>query len=195
MASTARGERRRAALVDAAAAILLVEGLEGVSHRAVAEKARVPLGATTYYFGTLDDLRRAARDRIVGRELARMERAVAKVRPRRRSSRATAAAVVDLLTPGGRADVVAWYERYVRSAREPLLREGARATNEAACRHVATVLDRSGWNVAVPAHIALALVDGCVVGALVEGVTIARVRAAARDALMVLLDLSAGAVR
>lgn len=191
MAATVRGERRRSALVDAAAALLLSDGLEGISHRAVADKARVPLGATTYYFATLDDLRRAAADRIAGRELDRMERAAAAVRPRRRSARTTAAAVVDLLTPGGRADVVAWYERYVRSAREPLLRERARAVNRAARRHVAAVLDRSGWTGAVPADIVLALVDGAVVGALVEGAAISRVRATARDALTTVLDLAA----
>ncbi|WP_243274331.1 TetR/AcrR family transcriptional regulator [Streptomyces albus subsp. chlorinus] len=40
--------------------ILLKDGIAGLSHRAVAREAGVPLGSTTYYFATLDDLLHAA---------------------------------------------------------------------------------------------------------------------------------------
>lgn len=51
-------EARRRAIVDAAAE-LLMEG-DDLTHRRVADRANVPLGATTYYFASLDDLREAA---------------------------------------------------------------------------------------------------------------------------------------
>lgn len=52
----ARGERRRAEIVAAAGEILLHEGFGAVGHRAVAARADVPLGATTYYFKSREDL-------------------------------------------------------------------------------------------------------------------------------------------
>ncbi|WP_222128518.1 TetR/AcrR family transcriptional regulator [Cellulosimicrobium sp. TH-20] len=53
-------EGRRRAIVDAAVAVILEVGLGHVTHRKVAERAAVPLGATTQYFASLDDLVLAA---------------------------------------------------------------------------------------------------------------------------------------
>ena len=186
--ATVRGERRRAALVEAAAAILLAHGLDGVSHRAVAERARAPLGATTYYFATLDDLRRAAVDLVVSRDLTRMERATAKVTKRRRSAQATARLVVDTLMPGSHPELVAWFERYLGAARQPVLRVGARAINRAAREHAATILNRSGWDAALPATVALAVVDGATLAALVEGAGATAARHAAQAALRTVME-------
>ncbi|WP_278263710.1 TetR family transcriptional regulator [Nocardia sp. AG03] len=58
-------ERRRREIIDAAVAIVLEEGSGAVTHRKVAARAEVPLGSTTQYFATLDDLRAAALDRLV----------------------------------------------------------------------------------------------------------------------------------
>ncbi|GAA2637136.1 TetR/AcrR family transcriptional regulator [Streptomyces axinellae] len=51
---------RRERIMAATERLLLEHGIAGVSHRAVAREARVPLGSTTYYFATLDDLLDAA---------------------------------------------------------------------------------------------------------------------------------------
>lgn len=51
-------ERKRV-IVEAAARLLLMEGMEGFTHRKVAALANVPLGSTTQYFATLDDLSEA----------------------------------------------------------------------------------------------------------------------------------------
>ncbi|NYV72786.1 TetR/AcrR family transcriptional regulator [Streptomyces sp. UH6] len=51
-------EARRRAIVQAAAELLMGSG--DLTHRQVAERAGVPLGATTYYFATLGELREAA---------------------------------------------------------------------------------------------------------------------------------------
>lgn len=190
--ATAKGERRRGELVRAAAQLLLSDGLAAVSHRAVAAVAGVPLGTTTYYFDTLDELRRVAVDSVVADELRRMSTAADDVRVRRRSPRATARLVVALVTPAGDNELLAWYERYVGSARQPLLADGARQTNIAARSHVNTVLERSGWAGIAPAGVVLATVDGAVLGSLAEGGTAGTARDAATAVLADLLDRLAG---
>ena len=52
-------EARRQAIEHAAAELLLKEGSQRLTHRRVAEKAQVPLGSTTQYFSSIDELRRA----------------------------------------------------------------------------------------------------------------------------------------
>ncbi|GAC67310.1 TetR/AcrR family transcriptional regulator [Gordonia soli] len=52
-------ERRRS-IVAAATELVRELGSAGLTHRLVAERAGVPLGATTQYFATLDDLRAEA---------------------------------------------------------------------------------------------------------------------------------------
>lgn len=50
------GKARREAILEATLAIIISDGIRGVRHRAVAEKAEVPLAATTYYFNDIFDL-------------------------------------------------------------------------------------------------------------------------------------------
>ncbi|ROR13689.1 TetR/AcrR family transcriptional regulator [Erwinia sp. JUb26] len=60
------GETRTAAkmkkkiIIDATLRVLRKQGINQCNHRAVAEEAGVPLGSTTYYFKSLDDLLEAA---------------------------------------------------------------------------------------------------------------------------------------
>lgn len=65
-----RGQERRDTIIDATLVILESEGLEGITHRRVAEAAAVPLAATTYYFASKDDLMQAAMGRLIAREAA-----------------------------------------------------------------------------------------------------------------------------
>lgn len=58
-------ERRRREIIAAAAEIVLEEGPDALTHRKVAARAGVPLGSTTQYFATLDDLRAAALTSLV----------------------------------------------------------------------------------------------------------------------------------
>lgn len=53
-------EGRRRAIVQAAAELIAGHGTKGITHRMVAAHAGVPLGSTTQYFASLDDLRAAA---------------------------------------------------------------------------------------------------------------------------------------
>ncbi|MEU4159730.1 TetR family transcriptional regulator [Actinoplanes sp. NPDC026670] len=49
-------EARKAALAAAAMEVVAENGVGRTTHRAVAARAGLPLGATTYYYPTLDDL-------------------------------------------------------------------------------------------------------------------------------------------
>src|SRR5690348_18303606 len=69
-ATTPKGERRRATLVEAAAELLAEGGFDAVRHRAVAERAGLPLASTTYYFDSLDALVTAAVELTSRQDLA-----------------------------------------------------------------------------------------------------------------------------
>ncbi|MFF8607204.1 TetR/AcrR family transcriptional regulator [Streptomyces sp. NPDC015346] len=60
-------QRRIEEIAAATERIIAQRGIEGLTHRAVAEEADVPLGATTYHFATKDDLITAALSRAVDR--------------------------------------------------------------------------------------------------------------------------------
>ncbi len=67
-------EARRAAIVTAAAELITEIGVDAITHRLVAARAGVPLGATTQYFATLDDLREAALALMVSHVETQMQR-------------------------------------------------------------------------------------------------------------------------
>jgi DNA-binding transcriptional regulator YbjK len=52
----ARGRASRAALIDAAVAVIGAHGVEAVTHRAVAARAGLSVGLVTYHFATRDAL-------------------------------------------------------------------------------------------------------------------------------------------
>lgn len=58
-------EARREAIIAATAELITEIGVDAVTHRMIAARAQVPLGATTQYFETLDDLRAAALQHLV----------------------------------------------------------------------------------------------------------------------------------
>jgi DNA-binding transcriptional regulator YbjK len=66
----AKGHLRRRELARAGARILRVSGIEALTHRAAAEQAGVPLGSTTYYFTSRDDLLEAAVEYATERSIA-----------------------------------------------------------------------------------------------------------------------------
>lgn len=173
-ATTPRGEARRDAMVDAAAGLLLAGGVTAVAHRAVATAAGVPLGSTTYYFRDRDDLLVAAVQRAGEVEAARARAAFERSRPRpgrpARSARPIARRLVDVVVGlarcGDPALVAALYERIVEAARIPAARAAARTWNGAIRAVVADLLADEGLT--VPPDVALALVDGSVVGWLLD---------------------------
>jgi TetR/AcrR family transcriptional regulator, regulator of biofilm formation and stress response len=53
-------EERRQRIIRAAHELIPAVGVQGLTHRLIADRAQVPLGSTTYYFATLADLVDAA---------------------------------------------------------------------------------------------------------------------------------------
>src|SRR5262245_49447260 len=53
---TAKGQRRREALLRAAVEVIAEKGYAGVTHRAVAERAGVPMATTSYFFSSIHEL-------------------------------------------------------------------------------------------------------------------------------------------
>lgn len=171
MAATAKGAARHEAIADAAADLVAAHGPDAVSHRAVATAAGVPLAATTYYFRDLGELLSVAVQRAGARELDEVGALVQALPRAHRSIRETAALLVDvLLGPRRRTDsqVQAYYERYLAAGRHPVLRPVLQADRARLEGLVQDVLDR-GDHRTVPLDRLIALVDGTVLSALVEG--------------------------
>src|ERR671923_680635 len=71
-----RGAARREAILRAAVAVVGEDGPDALTHRAVAERAGVPLSATTYYFTSKEDLFQEAVALAADEEAQRFEQLV-----------------------------------------------------------------------------------------------------------------------
>ena len=185
---TAKGERRRHELVTAAAELLRSGGFDAVRHRAVAEKAGLPLASTTYYFASLDDLVTAAVERHGRDGLA--------------EGRARLAAVADGPAPDGELSelfldqllgaesrengldaVLLRYEQLIGSGRRPYLAPLMRRLRTELDALLVAILARSGRELSAAAlRDLVSLIDGAVITALIEADP--DPRAAAREVLL-----------
>ncbi|MDD9207629.1 hypothetical protein PU560_14320 [Georgenia sp. 10Sc9-8] len=163
-----KGERRRASLVAAAAELILAEGPQSVTHRAVAARAGSSLSATTYYFADLPDLLGAAGELLMGRWADRAE-AVAE----RAEHAAGAAEVMDPVALLLEAvlprpeQVRGHYQQLVGAGVSPAVTRAYRSGRHRLDAAVGRLL-RAGGS-ACPPELAVAVVDGAVVTALSEG--------------------------
>jgi DNA-binding transcriptional regulator YbjK len=173
-ASTPKGERRRQALVGAAAALLVEGGFDAVRHRAVAERAELPLASTTYYFASLDELVAAAVEHYSRAELDRGRELLTALPDERRDLDSVIDLVLDQLLgpPAGARDAelgLLRYERLVATFRRPYLRPLMRTLGTELRVLLHEVFTRSGTPVdARRLEQLIALVDGAVVNALIE---------------------------
>ncbi|MGW9309199.1 TetR/AcrR family transcriptional regulator [Saccharomonospora azurea] len=169
-ASTPKGERRRAALVAAAAELLGEGGFDAVRHRAVAERAGLPLASTTYYFESLDELVCAATEHHGRQELEVGRAKLATLPTEDRRVDDVVELVLDLLLgpdPHYEA-VVGRYERLVGTGRRPHLRPLMRVLSAELRELLLEIFVRSGFDMdADRLERLIALVDGSVVNALV----------------------------
>jgi TetR/AcrR family transcriptional regulator, regulator of biofilm formation and stress response len=117
----ARGEARRRRLVDAALAVVARDGVAGLTHRAVAEEAGVPLASASYHFDGIDDLIVTALTRATD-DLA----ATLGADPEDRSLGRLARLLMDDVH-ANRALLLAEYELYLLAVRRPQLRPAALA--------------------------------------------------------------------
>ena len=174
-ATTPKGERRRAALVEAAAKLLVEGGFDAVRHRAVAERAGLPLASTTYYFDSLEELVAAAVEHHGQAELETGRRRLEELATRNRGVQATVDLVLEMLlgpeTDDPEADaeaVLLRYERLVATGRRPYLRPLMRTLSAQLNELLTEIFARSGTPVSeADLERLVALVDGAVVNALI----------------------------
>ena len=126
-AAAPRGATRRRALLDATVRVIGRGGVAAVDHRAVAAEAGVPLGSTTYYFESKDDMVARALEHVADREATRLraesESGALEVGPDLLPER-LADVVIDVWA-GDRVILLAQYELYLESARRSDLRPAA----------------------------------------------------------------------
>ncbi|MFC7532819.1 TetR/AcrR family transcriptional regulator [Actinoplanes sp. GCM10030250] len=113
-------EARRAALAAATMEVIAEAGVGRTTHRAVAAKAGLPLGATTYYFPTLDDLIAAGLRHAVAMLQADLEQWGERLRTAPDMPEALTGLVQEYL--GDRSQVRLEYELCMAAARDEALR-------------------------------------------------------------------------
>jgi DNA-binding transcriptional regulator YbjK len=121
----ARGDERRGQIASAVIEVIAEHGVRGVTHRRVAQAAGVPLGSTTYYFATLDDLLLAGLELAAERNLRQLEAIAPAIAAGVPLEQALAKLGAELISTG-RALYIAEYELYLASMRDPALQPTAR---------------------------------------------------------------------
>ena len=160
-----------------AAELVAEQGIAAVSHRAVAERAGLPLAATTYYFASLAELVEAAVVVAADGWLSAARAVVAGLPPVLDEDEAVARAVVMVVSgssggaeslDGGGLAVL--YDRYLEAGRHRHLQPAVTAYNERLDDLLDEVLVLGGLPVHPgTARALLALVDGAILRALAEG--------------------------
>lgn len=157
---TAKGERRRRAIVDATLRVIAREGVAGISHRGVAREAAVPPAAIAYYFSGIDDLLVATLLESVDTLVGELE----SLRERARGSgdlpTVVAQSLVRMLGEHRERTTVE-YELYLLAARRSALRPAARRWIEVAAGYI------PGRGDPVAVRALLAAVDGLLVQGLI----------------------------
>jgi DNA-binding transcriptional regulator YbjK len=101
--------------------VIAERGTEQVTHRSVAAAAGVPLGSTTYYFASRDELVREAFRRYVTRVLGLLSEIFVESRPSDAAGLVAFLVEVARREVSGRWTVIVEYELLLRAARDPEL--------------------------------------------------------------------------
>jgi len=166
-----RGEASRDALLHAALELLAERGMAGLSHRAIADRAGVSPGMTSYFFSSLDEL---GRDAIISHYTARtaeLRTVVDAMHDLRASPSVMARAAANLLATNTEQLILAHFEVCLNAARRPDLREALApmlAILHDVAERVADVIgveDRVGFGIA-----AVAIIDGVQLRRLAQGI-------------------------
>lgn len=155
---------RRQRIIDAAIRVVGEKGIAGLSHRAVAAEADVPLGSTTYHFKTLDDLLVAAL-RQANEGFAKVVASRGGLEDPETDLAGELAGWVGEWLAGDRTGVELEYELYLAALRRPALRPVA----DEWARDLADRLSRR--TDAVTARALVALLDGICLQVLLSGGT------------------------
>jgi DNA-binding transcriptional regulator YbjK len=110
------------------------QGIDAVSHRSVADAAGVPLGSTTYWFSSRQDMLRQALEHFARMEIETLREHLAGVLGKRLSRQRLVDEFADLLVPQlgeARWRTVAQYALMQEAARQPELQEVCREWTQA----------------------------------------------------------------
>ncbi|WP_432150880.1 TetR/AcrR family transcriptional regulator [Streptomyces sp. bgisy029] len=154
---------RRTRIIDAALRVIAADGIAGLSHRTVAAEADVPLGSTTYHFGSLDELLTAALRRS-------NENFAQALRDSQVCASPAGSGLADELTrvlgewfAGERGAIELEYELYLAALRRPALRPVAAEWTTSAVELLSTRTDPA------TARALVALMDGVCLQVLLTG--------------------------
>ena len=165
-----RGEARRDAIVRAALELIGEKGLDAVTHRAVADRAGVPLSATTYWFASKDAILQEALLLAAREEVERLERVVLELAGKELDVSRWAGAVAAELAAELEEDPgrqVAFTELVLEGTRRPWLREEVARWEEAFLRLAELGLRATGSPEPVTdARLVVATVTGLMIGQL-----------------------------
>lgn len=115
---------RKERIAKAAIEVINEEGVDALTHRKVAAQADVPLGSTTYYFKTLDDLLNAALQEATKNSIAALNEWEAALPPEADLASALADFVMQSIGPMRRS-TLAEYNLYAVALHRPKLRKAA----------------------------------------------------------------------
>jgi TetR/AcrR family transcriptional regulator, regulator of biofilm formation and stress response len=153
---------RREQILEAALRLIGRSGRQAVTHRAVAEEAGVPLGSTTYYFESRDDLLRQALEHVSASEVERYGELGEELR-QVKSPRALADRLIDELVAAAKDRIayIAEYELWLEAGQRPELREAAQNWCDAEQRSVAGAMEALGSSdPRADASLVVAAIDG-----------------------------------
>ena len=122
--TTARGAARRTEIIDAAIEVMAQVGLAGLSMRLVANQARIPLGALSYYFDDKSDLIAQSFAQLSDREIERVVATAQRLEPSMPAEQ-LADLVADMIIDGFSSPpgaIVTRYELVTEASRDERLR-------------------------------------------------------------------------
>lgn len=162
VATKAATQGRREQILEAALRVIGQSGREAVTHRAVAHEAGVPLGSTTYYFDSRDDLLGQALEHVARKEVDRHRELGEELRTAK-TPRQLADMLLDQLIfeAEDRIAYIAEYELWLEAGRRPDLREAATAWCDAVQLAVAGAMEKLGsTDPGADASLVVAAIDG-----------------------------------
>jgi TetR/AcrR family transcriptional regulator, regulator of biofilm formation and stress response len=153
---------RREQILEATLRVIGRGGRQAVTHRAVAAEAGVPLGSTTYYFDSRDDLLQQALEHVAASEVERYAVLGQELRAVK-SPKELADRLIDELVARAKDRIayIAEYELWLEAGRRPELREAATNWCDAEQRSVAGAMEALGSaDPAIDASLVVAAIDG-----------------------------------
>jgi DNA-binding transcriptional regulator YbjK len=118
----ARGLARRETLLRAAFTVVTENGIEGATHRRVAQSAGVPLSTTSYFFSSLDELLAEAITLAFADVIDNTNAAILAMHERGPSTEELVELITDFVLQSPRAGIIAQFEAYLAVERRPELR-------------------------------------------------------------------------